>query len=270
MPSVLTTDDLAAYKPILMDLLPKSGATIGNKTLRPQLIAKIKKDLSKTINEDDYWAIRDALIMDGKIKSGRGNGGAVYLVNITAVQPTLPTSTKYKTETDLYAPLYKTISDSWVKNYGIEDFVSQITANQGSRSTGGKWTRPDITLFAVRIYPFIPGKSVELITFEIKPLYAFGVEGVFEAASHSSFAHRSYLMLHVPKDYENQDIFDRLDKEAERFGVGFLTFEDPTDWDTFNIRVEAEHKSPDPTELCSFISVQMTQENRAKIERKIR
>lgn len=270
MPSKLTPEDITKYKEIFLELLPKNGATIGNKTVRPQLREQIKKDWSQSITEDDYWAIRDSLIADGRIKMGRGKGGAVYLVNVTEPQPTPHASTKYKNEADLYGPIHKTIADSWVKNYGIEDFISQVTAQQGSRNTGGKWTRPDISLFAVRIYPFIPGKSVELITFELKPLYAFGVEGVFETASHSAFAHRSYLMLHVPKDYDDEDVLGRLDKESERFGVGFLTFEEPTDWDTFNIRVEAKLTTPDPSELCSFINVQLTPENRTKIQRMIR
>jgi hypothetical protein len=95
--------------------------------------------------------------------------------------------------------------------------------------TGGKWTRPHITLFAVRIYPYIPGKSIELVSFEIKYLGAYGVEGVFEAASHSAFTHRSYLMVQVPKGFDDPKVLDRLDGESGSFGVGFYTFEDPED-----------------------------------------
>lgn len=270
MPSQLAPEDISKYKSLLLDLLPKSGSTIGNKTVRPQLQERIKKEFGQTITEDDYWAIRNALIADGKIRRGGGNGGAIYLANVTALQPATPSGEKYKNESDLYSPVHNTILESWVKDYGIEDFVSQVTAQQGSRNTGGKWTRPDISLFAVRVYPFIPGKSIELITFEIKPLYAFGVEGVFETASHSAFAHRSYFMIHVPKSYDDSEVLDRLGRESERFGVGLVTFEDPTEWDTYNIRVEAVHKTPDPSELCSFINVQLTQDNRTKIQKMIR
>jgi hypothetical protein len=270
MPAAITPEDITRCKPMLLDMLPKNGSTIGNKSVRRQLIERVKKELSLSLTDDDYWAIRDALIADGKVKPGRGNGGSVCLVNVAAVHPAPVASSKYRNEADLYPPVHKTLAVSWVKNYAIEDFVSQVTAQQGSRTTGGKWTRPDITLFAVRIYPFIPGKSVELITFEVKPLYAYGVDGVFETASHSAFAHRSYLLLYVPKDYDDQDVLGRLDKESERFGIGLITFEDPTDWDTFNIRVEAEHKTPDPSELCSFVNVQLTPDNRSKIQRMIR
>jgi hypothetical protein len=109
-----------------------------------------------------------------------------------------------------------------------------------------------------------------LISFEVKPANQFGIEGVFETASHSAFAHRSYLMLQIPKDYDDSDVLARLEKESERFGIGLITFEEPTDWDTFDIRVEAEHKTPDPSEVCSFITIQLTEENRQKIQRMIR
>src|ERR1017187_2686853 len=83
----------------------------------------------------------------------------------------------------------------YVKDNRIKRFISEITASQGRRSTGGKWTRPDFTLIAVRTYSFTPGKSLEVITFEVKPDLNTALEGVFESLAHSVFAHRSYLAV---------------------------------------------------------------------------
>jgi hypothetical protein len=267
MSSQLTHEEINQYKIILLDLLPQTGATIGNKAARLSLQNRVQEQHGRMITDDDYWEIRDALLSEKprKIGIGRGQGGAIFLVD-GADQPALATAgNMYKKEFDLYEPVLATINDSWVKNYRIKSFVSEITAKQGSKSTGGKWTRPDITLFAVRRYPFVPGKTIEVISFEIKPLDSFGIEGVFETASHSAFAHRSYLMVHASGKYHDSEVLDRLDSECERFGVGFLTFKDPTKWESYYNRKEAKHRSPDPYELSEFIQAQLSAEKQTLI-----
>lgn len=139
---------------------------------------------------------------------------------------------------------------------GIADHVSEVSAHKGRKNTGGKWTRPDVTLVSIGNYPFIPGKTVEIITFEIKPADAHGLEGVYETASHSAFANKSYLALHVPSgtQQDSEDYLERLEKEAIRFGVGLVTFEDPEKWNTFDVIVEAQHKTPSPRDANEFLS----------------
>jgi hypothetical protein len=95
MSNSINSADVAKYKGVLLELVPKNGNTIGNGRVRPQLIERIKKDFGVTITEDDYWSIRDALVADGLIKVGRGNGGSIYLVNVVT-QPLATSSTKYK------------------------------------------------------------------------------------------------------------------------------------------------------------------------------
>jgi hypothetical protein len=34
------------------------------------------------------------------------------------------------------------------------------------RLTGGRWTRPDLVSVAVRTYRYLPGKHMEVVTFE--------------------------------------------------------------------------------------------------------
>lgn len=161
----------------------------------------------------------------------------------------------YPKEQQLYDPFHQTIRKDWVEVYDIADHVSEVSAHKGRKATGGKWTRPDVTLVSVGNYPFIPGKSVEVITFEIKPADAYGVEGVYETASHSAFANKSYLAIHVAEGQDDaEDRLERLEKEAVRFGVGLVTFEDPAKWDTFDVIVEAQHKVPSPRDVNEFLS----------------
>src|ERR1035441_4896420 len=80
----------------------------------------------------------------------------------------------------------------------IRSLVVEVTARQGRRETGGTWTRPDIVAAALRVFPHVPGKFFDLITFEVKPFDGIDVTAVFEALSHRRAATQAYVWLHVP------------------------------------------------------------------------
>jgi hypothetical protein len=144
--------------------------------------------------------------------------------------------------------------------------VSEITASQGRRATGGKWTRPDVIIAAVRTYQFTPGKRLEIITFEVKPNVATAFEGVYEALAHSVFAHRAYLAVNV-KEYKDVEEIpdDRITLECERHGVGYMTFGDPSDYGTFEVVNAARLREPDPFEVDNFIRKQLNSDNQDQL-----
>lgn len=143
--------------------------------------------------------------------------------------------------------------------------MPEITASQGKRHTGGKWTRPDIALVSVKTYAYIPGKTIDLITFELKTHTNYGIESVFEAAAHSQFAHRSYLVIYLPEGRPNTEEFDRIEKECKRFGVGLLIFENIKDLESTEILIEADRKSPDPYDTNGFIASQFKKDSQHRI-----
>lgn len=189
---------------VLLSLLPKDGRRIGNLKLLDEFLQESKARLSENFDEDVYWNIRNVLIEEGKLERGRGKGGSVRLVD-GSTQQKKARARGYQKESALYDRFHQTIQKEWVQEYDITDYVSEVSANRGRRDAGGKWTVPDVTLVSVDNYPFVPGKSVEVITFEIKPADAYGVEGVYETASHSAFATKSYLALHVPSGQPEKD-----------------------------------------------------------------
>lgn len=260
------------YKRILLELIPASGDYIGNQAVRKLLIEKIYNDLGETITPETYWKIRESLLEDGKVVVGGGKGGSVALINAPAPSPSIPASSRKYDERSLYEPIRKTIEKDWVSQNGIKKFVCEITANAGKRDRGN-WTRPDITLFAVRTYPYLPGTFVELITFEIKKLNTFDVNGVFETAAHSAFAHRSYLMIHV-KDFDPKKevprSLGRVINEAERMKVGLIIFDEPNDVFTWQTLVKSPFHAPDPDRLTEFINEQLNEKNKESIRDKVR
>jgi len=259
----------AEYGKRLLSLIPESGKSIGNSMLREQFRKSLGAD-GRDFSDQDYWQIRDSLIDDGLIVQGRGRGGSVHRVESVIDEETAPSpeSSVASGERSLYEPFHAAIVSGYVKDNRIKRFISEITASQGRRSTGGKWTRPDLTLIAVRTYSFTPGKRLEVITFEVKPSLDTALEGVFEALAHSVFAHRSYLAVAEEESYaddstDNPD--ERIMQECTRLGVGYLTFSKPADYSTYEIVTSAKLSEPDPYEVDKFIQGQISTEKQEEL-----
>ncbi|MFZ0962160.1 MAG: hypothetical protein WAO35_14765 [Terriglobia bacterium] len=248
---------------LLLSLVPRDGKRVANSALRRTFLDESRKELKQAFGEEVYWQIRNGLIETGRLERGRGKGGTIRLVADTLRQRK-PRAKRRGKESGLYGPFHETVQTEWVQEYDITEYVTEISAHKGKTHTGGKWTRPDVTLVSVGTYTFIPEKTIEVITFEIKPEDATGVEGIYEAASHSAFANKSYLALHLPENQQDTDFLERLEEEAIRFGVGLVTFGDPAKWDTFEVRVEAQHKTPSPSAMNKFLSL-MKKESTEKL-----
>ena len=251
---------------ILLGLIPKDGKAIGNKTL----IIALK---NKNFTEDEFWRVRNSLIESGKLSKGKGKGGSVYRTEIIKADDSKLDSTPKKKrikENELYAPFIKVVKDYRVKEYDIDDYLIDNTSSQGKKRTGGKWTRPDVSLISIKSYQYIYGKIMEVITFEIKPEDSYGVESVFETASQSVFAHKSFLCIHLTQGKPETEDFDRIIRQCELFGVGLIVFEKPEDWETYEVVVDPKRKDPDPNEVNLFIKQQMSESTRESLSRKIK
>jgi hypothetical protein len=82
-------------------------------------------------------------------------------------------------ERDLYPPMADVIRKRWAQDYRLDSLLVEVTAAQGGKQTGGKWTRPDITAAAYRTFPYVPGRHFDLITFEIKHFEGLDVTVVY-------------------------------------------------------------------------------------------
>lgn len=250
----------------ILSLVPKDGKPIGNKTLLAELRKKYKE-----LPEDDFWKARNDLIDSGKISKGRGKGGSVYLLEIAQpeVKKDEPKKPRIK-ENDLYEPFIKVVKEFWVKDNDIDEYLIANTSNQGKKKTGGRWTRPDVTLISIKNYQYVYGKIMEIVTFEIKPEDNYGVESVFETASQSVFAHKSFLCIHLSSGKPETEEFDRIIRQCDLFGVGLIVFEKPDDWETYETVVDPKRKDPDPYEVNSFIKQQIPEKNKEELSKKLK
>src|SRR3954452_16295149 len=159
----------------LFDALPADGTTMSNPTLQRRL----------GWDSDRYFRSRDALVDMGLVIRGRGRGGVVrrvlpaslveeraVAVVIDSAADALTTAATVeaaiKNELALYEPMRRVIASDWAKDHRREPLAVEITALQGRRSTGGIWSRPDIVSVEVRTFAYVPGKYLEVTTFEIK------------------------------------------------------------------------------------------------------
>lgn len=265
----LSEQEIAEREEQLLARVPATGA-VGNVTLRGQLSGL-------GWDEDTYWAIRNRLIERGVLETGRGKGGSVRRVSIAqppapaAPAPAIPAPAPASTpaERDLYAPMADVIRSRWAQDYRLDSHIVEITAQQGARPTGGRWTRPDITVASYKTFAYVPGKHFDLITFEIKPHDTLDVTVIYEALAHRRAATRSYALVHIPdhKQSELQPVLDEVASEAKRFGVGLVVAANPADYDTWEELVEAVRHEPDPERLNDFLAQQVSQSFREQVVR---
>jgi len=217
----LSKEQIEQYEADLLARVPDTGA-IGNVSLRAQLA-------EKQWSEELYWDIRNRLIERGLLMPGKGKGGSVrrippaVLAEPIEAPPAQPAvlEQQFLAERELYQPMTDVIRSRWAQDYRLDSLFVETTAAQGARPTGGKWTRPDITVASYKTFPYVPGRHFDLITFEIKPFNMLDVTVVYEALGHRRAATRSYALIYIPDDKraELQALLDELCLETKRFGV---------------------------------------------------
>jgi len=154
----------------------------------------------------------------------------------------------------------KVLRERWVKDNRFRESLVEITAKQGKKDTGGKWSRPDITVVGMTTYVYVPGKHFDVATFEVKSADWIDVTAVYEALAHRRAATRAYVIVHAPeqKSVAVETALDLVCEEAKRHGVGVIVVENLEDYGTWDERVEALRIEPAPERLNDFIAIQLS------------
>ena len=264
----VVNEDHSADRARLLALVPPDGSTVGNTALIRQL----------GWGDNRYWYARDSLLEAGVIVRAKGRGGAVRRAHpdesstsAANVEAELigEAALAYLHESDLYPDIKSTLETFWAKERQIEPLAVEITASQGSKATGGRWTRPDLVSVAVRTYRYLPGKYMEVVTFEVKPSDAISVTAVYEALAHLRSATHAYVIFHVPDDEVEsvKSVIEEARHVGRAHGVGVITMSNPRSWDTWDELEEARRVEPDPERLDEFISIQLSHDAHDRIAR---
>ncbi len=240
------------------------GSSAGNKTLREKL----------GWESDKYWRVQNLLVDDDKIEKGRGKGGSVTLKLDEHVVGDAKNQTtgeaigldQRTAERDLYEPIKRVLSTAWVRAQGFDNSVVEITAHQGARNTGGTWTRPDVSVVAVKSFVFFPETVFDVVTFEVKPSDDITVSGVFEAISHREASTQAYVIYHSEDEkFEKAAEATRIIEVSKRYGIGVIVAADPENYDEWTEKLPAERQFPNAAKLDAFIRSNFTEEQRNQI-----
>ncbi len=174
---------------------------------------------------------------------------------------------KYSKEHDLYPPMRTEIRWRWADTKP-HDFVEPdrfcaVVATHGDKR--GRWGAPDITLIGGKTLPFLPGKFLDVVTFEVKP--QLDITGLYEALSHRTHATYAYLICHLTREATTDEVA-RFTREGVRTGIGVILARQPEDYATWEQLVPATRWTPDPEQLHEFI-VDITKKDR-KVFRDLR
>lgn len=205
------------------------------KHLRAVVVETARFETGRLVTPTDtafFGAIRDSVEDAGLILRGRGRGGTVRRVPTQAPEPVGETGAAVvaedvvealQRELDLYEPLRKVIAAEWAREHRAEPLAVEITAQQGRRATG-IWARPDIVSIEVRTFEYVPGKFIEVVTFEVKPADGISVQAVYEALAHRRAATRSWVLLHVPDERreELEAAIVEVAEVARGHGIGVI------------------------------------------------
>lgn len=253
--------EIAALEAELLAKLRELGGSSGNVALQRAL----------TWDENLYWPVRNRIYDRGLLTLGRGRGGSVSLAAAQAQPPAAepaPAGPPPAAQEDaLYEPIATVLRSAWVKDYRLRQVRVEITAAQGRRQTGGTWTRPDLVVVGLRVFPHLPGKYLDLFTVEVKPSWAVDVTAVYEALAHRRAATHALVWLHVPNDRVAalEDVVEAVCSEAKRFGIGVIVASEPDNYESWDVRVEPIRSEPDPEALNDFITVQLSPATKEEI-----
>lgn len=185
-------------------------------------------------------------------------------------------------EEDLYGPMKSEILTVWSTQPGHNYYPEPQRFVQVFENTGGDghWERPDLTLIGGKTLPFIPGKFLDVITFEVK-FWEDALRGLYEALAHRRRATHSYLVffppnrskvpgkkrsrpepwvswksdgpeLWRPREADKKKLH-KITDEARRANLGVIFATQEDDCSTWEELVKPIRHSPDPELLHEFV-----------------
>lgn len=221
-------------------MIPPAGGR--NNSIGPE---KLRASLG--IKKGEFDRRRDILQKHELI--GIVQGGGIYRID---------RGDDYKKEADYYKPLMRELWLNWAEQRGREyhlrqRFVRVLDTSQGGRAAHGRWTRPDITLLGGKVLPYLPGKFLDVITFEVK--LGMPIDGLYEALAHRRRANFAYVVCIWPERDNPPDPKEQatMVAEATRQGVGVILVRQEDDFELWDELVEPVRHEPDPQHLHDFL-----------------
>jgi hypothetical protein len=258
-----TPDDVTNQ---LLALLPDDGSPVPNRVM----LAMIARRLEARVDPEIYSGIVDSLANGGKIGRSRGQGGKVFLVQ--SPEPTKRSEPEPAgwSELALMEKLAEYLAGTFRRLIDIPPDAAWIvadTSNIGPRT--GQWARPDFVAVSVMRFRLLPGRQVDVHSFELKTESGGTVQAVHEALAQTRFTHFGYLVWHVPDRSRAEARLPEIEQHCEVHGIGLIVIREPNDYETWEVRLDPEQKSTTPATIDAFLLSRFSDRQRAELAKAI-
>ncbi|MBP7241187.1 hypothetical protein [Amaricoccus sp.] len=227
-----------------------------------------------------YWDAEQHLVDQGKIERRQGRNGGIYLIEEPARSDAdlvdvaaEAARDEFSGELDHYDPIISQIEAHWNDQLGYTKVFCAKTALQGRRTTGGKWSRPDIILCTISDWIFSSRHEGEVRTIEVKRFETLDVLAVYEALSHKSRSHYAYLMIvNFPSalNSDEKSLFDNVLAVAGKNGIGVITAVDSSNWSTWSFELSPAKSDADNQSIHQLLMDQFPAERRDQFRTALR
>lgn len=130
-------------------------------------------------------------------------------------------------------------------------FLVRDTSTIGPRR--GRWARPDFIVVSAMEFKYLPGKQVDVHSFELKTEAGGTAESVYEALAHTRFTHFGHLVWHLPRESRAEARLAEVESHCEEHGVGLIRMFDPNDPHAFEILLDPVRKPTRPLAVDGFL-----------------
>lgn len=146
-----------------------------------------------------------------------------------------------------------------VANLGehLQAFSADVSTKSGD--TRGLWSRPDLATVVFSRGKYVPTWHSALFSFEVKTAAGIGEAAVYEAFSHTRFAHYSVLVWQASESCPKSEKIIQLCGE---YGIGAVTTEAPNVSNSYTVRA-----SPIRTDVSLFSVDRFIEQRFGKFER---
>lgn len=261
----------------IIKLLEAAGGRLARSSLFEQLGFPNNRPTQK------YWSAEQRLVDSGKVERRRGRSGGLYLTPVDSQEQQEDSAletvvdeepdAEHLAEADYYGPALKAISEGWATEPGFKQVFATLTARQGRRRTGGKWSRPDIVLCTITDWIFSSRPEGDVRTLEMKRFEALDVLAVYEALSHKSRAHYSYvLVVNYPAELSDEHTADMevILSVAAQHGIGIITAVDVADWSTWTFELDATRSNANQLAVHQMVLDQVPADVRTQFQKALR
>ena len=165
------------------------------------------------------------------------------------------------TEIHYYPAIQNELDRFWAEESGREyhqrhRFLAVLDTHHAGRATTGAWARPDLTAVGGKVLPFLPGKFVDVHTFEVK--FGLPLHGIYEALAHRRCSHYSSVLCIWREEWDRPDAsqISTVVKEASKQGIGLMLLDQYDDYSQWQELAEPIRHEPDPQALNDFLQQQ--------------